>query len=79
MEKSRYIKERDARCKLLNIYFKSVGAAQLRDAQKIFQWKVDHTKETLKLLITKKEIINVTKINSEHEEWFSIPELVDAN
>jgi hypothetical protein len=78
-EESRYINERDARCKLLKTYFKSVGAAQLRDVLKIFQWKVDQTQQTLDFLANKNELISNLKIKSEQGEWFSTPDLFEGD
>ena len=36
---ARHIQERTARCKLIELYFRSVGAGQLRDVTKLFGWQ----------------------------------------
>jgi len=79
LEKTRQIKEREARSKLVKTYFKSVGAAQYRDVQMIFQWKKDHTHQTLDFLTGKDELISNLRINSVQGEWFSIPDLLEDN
>jgi hypothetical protein len=38
-ERARVISEREARAKLLELYFESVGAAQERDVNKLFGWQ----------------------------------------
>ena len=78
-EKSRQIKEQEARSKLVKSYFQSVGAAQFRDVQMLFQWKKDQTLQTLDYLTNKTELIRNLKINSEQGEWFSIPDLLRDN
>jgi len=37
-EQARHIGEAEARAKLLELYFQSVGAAQMREVNKVFQW-----------------------------------------
>jgi hypothetical protein len=39
LENARYLGELDARQKILELYFRSVGVAQTRDLTKLFRWK----------------------------------------
>ena len=38
LEKARYLGELDARCKIVELYFRSVGVAQPRDLARLFGW-----------------------------------------
>ena len=49
-EKARLIGEAEARGKLADLYFRSVGAAQPRDLQKLFGWSPELTSRTIKRL-----------------------------
>ncbi|MBI5824171.1 MAG: winged helix DNA-binding domain-containing protein [Chloroflexi bacterium] len=50
-EQARAIKESQARAKLLELYFNMVGAAQLRDVNKLFGWGNDAVKKAVGKLI----------------------------
>jgi hypothetical protein len=73
-EKARFINEAEARRKLLELYFQSVGAAQERDVHKLFGWQKDLTTRTITSLIEKGRLVE-----SEHPaqkgEWFALPGL----
>lgn len=58
-EKARFISEAQARRKLVELYFESVGAAQERDVQKLFGWQSELTKRTVAGLIGKGTLIEV--------------------
>ena len=47
-ERARTISESQARTKLLDLYFASVGAAQLRDVTRLFGWKKEVAERTVK-------------------------------
>jgi hypothetical protein len=73
-ERARLIGEREAREKLMELYFQSVGAAQERDAIKLFGWRKELITRTIASLVEKGKLVQ-----SEHRdqkgEWFSLPEL----
>jgi len=73
-ERARLIGEREAREKLMGLYFQSVGAAQERDAIKLFGWRKELITRTIASLVKKGKLVQ-----SEHRdqkgEWFSLPEL----
>ena len=73
-EKARTISETEARAKLLELYFASVGAAQVRDAIKLFGWHADLTVRALKRL-TENGILLEASHPSQKGEWFSLPKL----
>ena len=73
-EQARAIRESQARTKLLELYFASVGAAQLRDVTKLFGWTKDFTERTVNRLVEKKMLVKVS--HPKHEgEWISLARL----
>jgi hypothetical protein len=75
MEQARPIGEADARLKLVELYFASVGAAQPHAVTKLFGWSPELVRRTLDKLIQKGELFE-----SEHPKapgpWLALPELV---
>lgn len=74
-DKARFIGEGEARTKLAELYFNSVGAAQERDALKLFGWHKELTARTLTGLVEKRKLVR-----AEHPkqtgEWLALPELL---
>jgi hypothetical protein len=71
-EQARAISESQARTKLLELYFASVGAAQLRDVTKLFGWSKDLAERTVKKLVEQDAIVKTS--HPKHEgEWYVIP------
>jgi DNA glycosylase AlkZ-like len=70
-EKARKIGEGEARTTLIDLYFESVGAAQERDAVKLFGWKKDLVARTIAGLVKKR-----TLVEAEHPKqkgkWFAL-------
>lgn len=56
-EQARRIGEGEARTKLLELYFESVGAAQEKDAVKLFRWKKELVTRTITGLVKKRALI----------------------
>jgi hypothetical protein len=77
-EKARFISESDARRRLVELYFDSVGAAQERDVNKLFGWQKELTARTIAGLVGKRKLVE-----SEHPkqkgEWLVLPELIGPN
>jgi hypothetical protein len=73
-EKARKVGEGEARAKLLELYFKSVGAAQERDAVKLFGWKKELTARAVHSLSAKRILVE-----AEHPKqkgvWLVLSEL----
>jgi len=73
-EKARVINEAEARRRLVEHYFASVGAAQERDVNKLFGWQKELTARTIAGLVEKRKLVK-----SEHPkqkgEWLVLPEL----
>ncbi len=74
-EQARRISEREARAKLVELYFESVGAAQEGDVNKLFGWKKELTARTISGLVEKRSLVE-----SEHPKqkgkWLALRELV---
>jgi hypothetical protein len=73
-EKARLIGESQARANLLELYFESVGAAQARDALKLFGWGADLTVRALTRLVENGKLIEAMH-PSQKGEWFVLPKL----
>jgi hypothetical protein len=73
-EQARHIGEGEARMKLLELYFESVGAAQERDAVKLFGWKKDLVTRAIAGLVRKRVVVE-----AEHPKfkgtWLALPKL----
>jgi hypothetical protein len=74
-EKARFIGEGQARVKLAELYFDSVGAAQERDVSKLFGWPKELITRTITGLIEKRKLIKVGH-PKENGEWFALSELI---
>lgn len=74
-EQARKIGEREARAKLVELFFESVGAAQESDVNKLFGWKKELTARTITGLVEKRMLVE-----SEHPkqkgQWLALSKLV---
>jgi hypothetical protein len=73
-EQARHIGEGEARSKLMELYFNSVGAAKEGDAAKLFGWRKELITRTINGLVEKHKLIQ-TEHPTEKGEWFSLPGL----
>lgn len=74
-EKARFIGEGEARTKLAELYFRSVGAAQERDMNKLFGWPKELTARTITGLVEKRKLVKAEH-PKEKGEWLALPELL---
>ncbi|MBN2116559.1 MAG: winged helix DNA-binding domain-containing protein [Anaerolineales bacterium] len=74
-EKARFISEGAARANLAELYFKSVGAAQERDVNKLFGWQKELTARTLTGLVEKRKLVRAEH-PKQKGEWLALPELI---
>ncbi|HLO32674.1 MAG TPA: crosslink repair DNA glycosylase YcaQ family protein [Anaerolineales bacterium] len=74
-EKARFINEAEARRKLVELYFQSVGTAQERDVNKLFRWQKELTARAISGLVEKRKLAE-TEHPKEQGEWFTLPELL---
>jgi len=74
-ESARKIGEREARAKLVELFFESVGAAQESDVNKLFGWKKELTARAISGLVEKRILVE-----SEHPkqkgQWLALPKLI---
>jgi hypothetical protein len=74
-EQARPIGEAEARRKLVELYFTSVGVAQSRDVSKLFGWAPELVKRTLEKLLQKGILIE-----AEHPQhpglWLTLPVII---
>jgi len=75
-EQARTITESRARTKLLEVYFASVGAAQLRDVTKLFGWLNETVNRTVNRLVEQKLLTKAIH-PKQTGEWITIPGLLD--
>ena len=73
-EQARFINEAEARRKLVELYFESVGAAQERDVLKLFGWQKELTARSIAGLVEKQKLIQLEH-PKEKGEWFALPHL----
>jgi len=74
-EQARAISEARAREKLLCLYFRSLGAAQVRDVQKLFGWTPLITARSIKRLVDDGQIVSAS-LAGQPGEWLALPGLV---
>ena len=74
-EQARKIGEQQARTKLIELYFESVGAAQESDANKLFGWKKELTARTINGLVEKRRLAEFEHPN-EKGKWLALPKLI---
>lgn len=73
-EKARFINEGEARRKLVELYFESLGTAQERDVNKLFGWQKELSARAIRGLIEKQKIVEVEH-PKEKGEWFALTRL----
>ena len=74
-ELARKIGEGEARMKLLELYFESVGAAQERDAVKLFGWKKELMTRAITGLVQKRMLVEAEH-PKQKGKWLALPKLV---
>ncbi len=79
VEKARFISERQARLKLIELYFRSVGAATIQDVLRIFQWEFHHVNQAIQTLVEKGILVQAKPCDQEHHQsqWIAIRDLVE--
>ncbi|MBM3180497.1 MAG: hypothetical protein FJZ86_09090 [Chloroflexi bacterium] len=70
-EQARVIKESQACAKLVGLYFDMVGAAQLRDVNKLFDWGNEETKKVVGRLLESGKL-SVTQHPKYDGEWIAL-------
>jgi winged helix DNA-binding protein len=73
-ERARAIGEREARTKLTQLYFESIGAAQERDVNKLFGWQKELAARTIASLVEKRQLVE-SEHPKEKGNWLALPGL----
>ena len=76
IEKARFLGELDARQRIIELYFRSVGAAQPRDLVKLFRWTPRDIDQAVGRLVEKGIITNHGMLDGESGEWIVLNELL---
>jgi uncharacterized protein YcaQ len=76
VESARSIEEPAARRRLLELYFRSVGAAPLDQPKKVFQWRPAELEETLGALVEAGVLRRGLAMKGSEGEWIALSELV---
>ena len=74
-ERAGAIKIGEAQRKLVELYFRSVGAAQLRDVAKIFQWRRADVEGALRALVDAGTLVSGLAIPGQKGDWFALVDL----
>jgi hypothetical protein len=76
LEKARYLGEVDARQKIVELYIRSVAAAQYRDLVKLFGWKPPDLTLAIQYLEQNGVIQNHQAVNGLPGEWMVVNEIL---
>jgi hypothetical protein len=77
-EKARLIGEAQAREKLAGLYFRSVGAAQMRDVSKLFGWGPEVTHRAVKRLMDSGQVTGDVALQKQAGEWIALSDLLQS-
>ena len=75
-EQARTIRQADARARLAELYFRSVGAAQDRDLAKLFGWPKRDLEATLDALVGAGVVCAGAQLAETKGDWYALPELL---
>lgn len=75
-KQARLINETEARNELVKKYLISVGAAQMRDVNKIFRWDSNQLGRTIDDLVSSNTLVRDLEMENITGEWFALPELL---
>lgn len=74
-ERARHIREDEARQRLAELYFYSVGAAQLRDVTKLFRWNAQGAERAVNTLVQAGVLRRGLEMENQPGEWIALVEL----
>lgn len=76
IEQSRFIQEREARAKIIELYLKSVGAVQIKEIIKVFGWDLDQTQQAIKKLVSLGLAVDQLENQDAPGDWIAISGMV---
>ena len=77
-ERARFIGEKEARRKLVELYFRSVGIAKVNDVTKLFRWRPKNTEEALESLVQAGSLKAGLKIEKRKGDWYGISDIIKS-
>jgi hypothetical protein len=77
LEQARFVGELDARQKLVELYFRSVGAAQVKDVIKLFGWRPIDAQQAVDRLVKTGVVQPGVEVKNRGDAWLALPELLD--
>ncbi len=75
-EKARSIGETQTREKLLTLYFQSIGAAQLRDVERLFGWGREVTQQAIQRLVKSGFLISGVSLQNQTGSWLAFSSIL---
>ena len=79
LEQARFIGELDARQKLVELYFRSVGAAQARDIVKLFGWRPGDVQQAVDRLAKNGLLQQGVEVEKQGAAWISLREILEES
>lgn len=76
-ERARAIRQRDARIKLIELYLRSVGAAQAKQVDLLFGWGRAETRAAVEALVSSAFAIQDIRVEDHGDNWLAISSLLD--
>ena len=70
-EQARFIKEQEARQKLIELYLISVGAAQLRDVKLLFRWQPKEINQAIENLVKQSILLDNIALEGDQGNWIA--------
>ncbi|MBN1148110.1 MAG: winged helix DNA-binding domain-containing protein [Anaerolineales bacterium] len=77
-EQAHAIRERQAQRKLVDLYFRSVGAAQVRDVARLFGWGARLANRIIDALVEAGALRRGLQMENQAGEWIALAELTDS-
>jgi hypothetical protein len=74
-EQAHHIRENEARKELVRLYFRSVGAAQMRDVRMIFRWHPRDCQRAVQSLVEEGLLVRGRALEKHDGEWFALRDL----
>ena len=75
-DQAHYIQETEARRKLVETYFNSVGAAEFRDVVKLFGWRPVQAERAVNELVKAGLLVNGLEFDRQKSKWLALREIV---
>jgi hypothetical protein len=77
-DRAQGIRESEARQKLVELYLRSVGVAQVRDVAKLFGWRPQQSERTVQTLVQAGILVSSIPVEKQPGEWLAIAELTGS-